>query len=283
MRRISLQKIEGEVAKLAKTISLYLPPFVQKALSRAAANEGVSLAKQYLNCILRNLVVAQETGLPLCQDTGLFTVLIECGDRIIFLPDGPNDLDEAVQQGIARATREGRLRPSVVDPLSRKNTGDNTPAIVHFSLKKGQAFRLTVLAKGFGSENASALSMMPPTVGWKGVKKFVIDQVRKIGPNACPPYFLGIGLGGTPEMACLLAKKALVELALKAEKLDSKLRFRENQIKKEINQLGIGAGGFGGHHTVLAVRLKTYPTHIAGLPVAVNLSCWAHRVAQIEL
>ncbi len=282
MRKISLKLVETQVANLAVAINRRLPGRVKKSLLEACCKEKVPLARSYLEAIRRNLEAAERLKLPICQDTGLFIIFLHCGDKVHFISDGPEDLEEAIQNAIRKATRDGWLRPSVVDPLTRANTGDNTPSVVHFFLTPGDQLRLTVMAKGFGSENASSLAMLPPAAGWSGIEDFVIQSVKKSAINSCPPLFLGIGIGGTAEKACLLAKIALAEID-NVSPARSFFSTREQRLKRKINQLGIGAGGFGGRHTVLAIHIKSAPTHLAGLPVAVSFSCWAHRVGHLVL
>lgn len=275
MRELAAAAIAEEVAALCQRVNCRLPEDVRQALAAAREREESPLGRRVLAELLANAQIAEEEGVPLCQDTGLATFFVELGSRVRITG---GSLEEAIAEGVRRGYREGYLRPSVVaDPLNRRNTGDNTPPVVHLELVEGENLRLRFLPKGGGSENAARLFMLPPAAGREGVIRAVAEAVELAGPNACPPVVVGVGLGGTAEQALLLAKKALLRpLTEPAEPL-------EEEILTAVNRLGIGPQGFGGRVTALAVRVLRAPTHIACLPVGVSLSCHALRRGEVVL
>ena len=279
MRTISASAIRDAVAQLCIRANRTLPPDVAQALSAAAAAEPWPTARRSLQLLQENLALADERQIPICQDTGLACVFLELGQDVHI--DGA--LEEAVNSGIRAGYLDGYLRCSVVaDPLRRVNTGDNTPGVLTVHLVPGDVCRLTVLPKGFGSENMSRLRMLTPAQGVEGVRQFVLDTVRAAGPNPCPPIVLGVGIGGTFDKVAALAKHALLR-PLNEPNPDPWYAALERQWLEEINALGIGPQGFGGKTTALGLAIETAPTHVAGLPVAVNISCHVTRRASVEL
>ncbi len=280
MRKIEAKEITEAVARLCLKANFNLRPDVVLALKEALGKEDSPRAKDIIRTLLKNASISKKEGLPLCQDTGMVTVFLKIGQGVRIVG---GDLREAVNEGVRRAYREGYLRKSVVDdPLIRKNTRDNTPAVIHPEIVPGDKLKVTVLPKGFGAENISALAMLKPSEGKEGVKKFVMDTVRRHGANGCPPLIIGIGLGGTMEKAALLAKEAILR-PLGSHHRKRHIAILEKELLREINKLGIGPQGLGGETTVLGVKVEVYPTHIAGLPVAVNISCHALRQASTVL
>ena len=273
MRTISAQQITDTVARLCIEANTRLPRDVQEALDKARAEEPWPLAKNTLDLLWSNLNAAKEKDLPICQDTGMACVFLEIGQEVHIA----GDLKAAVQEGVRRGYAAGWLRKSVVrDPFDRVNTGDNTPAMLYFDLAPGEQIKITVAPKGFGSENMSRIAMLRPSDGLEGVKRFVLQTVQDAGPNPCPPIVVGVGIGGTFDKAALLAKQALLR-ELDTPNEDPFYRALEQELLESINALGIGPQGFGGRTTALAVNILTSPTHIAGLPVAVNLNCHVTR------
>lgn len=250
------------------------------ALEKARDNEKSPVGKSVLSQIIENDRIAAEEEIPLCQDTGMAVLFIEYGDKVCV--DG--DFEEAVTEGVRRAYRDGYLRKSVVsDPVfDRVNTKDNTPAIIHTKIVKGDKIHITAGGKGFGSENMSAIKMLTPSYGVEGVKKFILDTVFAAGPNPCPPIVVGVGIGGTFERAAQLAKKATFR-AIDTSNPDPRYAALENELLSEINKMGFGPAGLGGNTTALGVNIETSPTHIAGMPVAVNICCHAARHASVEI
>ena len=281
IRIISADEVENAVAELFFAASRFIPSDVTAALSTAFEKESCPLAKQVLSRILENNSVAKENSLPICQDCGMAVVFAEVGDRIHISGD---TLENAVNRGVRRAYLEGALRCSVVkDPLfERKNTADNAPAILHIRSVCGDKLRLIAAPKGFGSENMSFLKMMTPAATADDVLRFVLDSVKTAGSNPCPPIVVGVGIGSDFEGVALLAKKALMRPIGKAHS-DPRYAALEAKILDEINKLSIGPQGFGGDTTALAVHIEEAPTHIAGLPVAVNISCHVLRHKEIIL
>ena len=273
MRTISAQEITDTVARLCIEANTRLPQDVQAALDKARQEEPWPLAKNTLDLLWSNLSAAREKDLPICQDTGMACVFLEIGQEVHIA----GDLKAAVQEGVRRGYAAGWLRKSVVrDPFDRVNTGDNTPAMLYFDLVPGEQIKITVAPKGFGSENMSRIAMLRPSDGLEGVKRFVLQTVQDAGPNPCPPIVVGVGIGGTFDKAALLAKQALLR-ELDTPNEDPFYRALEQELLESINALGIGPQGFGGRTTALAVNILTSPTHIAGLPVAVNLNCHVTR------
>lgn len=270
------EEIENLVRDLCIKAATQLPGDVAVALLAASRRESSPLGREILGAILRNAELAKESGIPLCQDTGLTYVFLEVGRDVHI----EGDVKEAVTKGVARGYTEGYLRKSVVrDPLFRReNTGDNTPPVIHIDIVPGSEVAVTVLPKGTGSENMSAVSMLTPSEGSAGVEDFVLQTVRRGAPNACPPLVVGVGVGGMMDTAAFLAKKALLR-PVGDSNPDPEIALMESRLLGVINNLGVGPGGFGGSTTALAVHIETYPTHIGALPVAVNLQCHAARRA----
>lgn len=279
MRSIDSKVIEDTVARLCIEANLRLPPDVINAIESAEKAEPWDGAKRILSLLGDNVRIASEKTLPVCQDTGMACVFVELGQDVHI--DG--DFEEAVNNGVRRGYGEGYLRKSVVcDPLRRVNTGDNTPALLTVKLTRGDKMRITVMPKGFGSENMSALKMLKPADGVEGVKNFVLETVEKAGANPCPPIIVGVGIGGSFDKAAYLAKHALLR-PVNEPNPDEYYAALERELLDKINALGIGPQGFGGKTTALAVLIEAMPTHVAGLPVAVNISCHATRRASASL
>lgn len=279
MRSIDSKVIEDTVARLCIEANLRLPPDVINAIERAEKAEPWDGAKRILSLLGDNARIASEKTLPVCQDTGMACVFVELGQDVHI----EGDFEQAVNNGVRRGYGEGYLRKSVVcDPLCRVNTGDNTPALVTVKLTRGDKMRITVMPKGFGSENMSALKMLKPADGVDGVKNFVLETVEKAGANPCPPIIVGVGIGGSFDKAAYLAKHALLR-PVNEPNPDEYYAALERELLDKINALGIGPQGFGGKTTALAVLIEAMPTHVAGLPVAVNISCHATRRASASL
>ena len=279
MRTISAQSITDTVARLCIEANTRLPQDVDAALARAREEEPWPLAKTTLDLLWSNLGAAQEKALPICQDTGMACVFVELGTDVHI--DG--SFEAAIHEGVRRGYTDGYLRKSIVaDPLRRGNTGDNTPAAITVHLVDGDGCTITVAPKGFGSENMSRLGMLKPADGIEGVKNFVLETVRLAGPNPCPPIVLGIGVGGSFDKVAYLAKHALLR-PIDQPNPDPFYADLERELLEEINKLGIGPQGFGGRTTCLGLSIEAAPTHVAGLPVAVNVSCHVTRRATAEL
>lgn len=279
MRNIDSKVIEDTVARLCIEANLRLPPDVINAIERAEKAEPWDGAKRILSLLGDNVRIASEKTLPVCQDTGMACVFVELGQDVHI----EGDFEQAVNNGVRRGYGEGYLRKSVVcDPLRRVNTGDNTPALLTVKLTRGDKMRITVMPKGFGSENMSALKMLKPADGVEGVKNFVLETVEKAGANPCPPIIVGVGIGGSFDKAACLAKHALLR-PVNEPNPDEYYAALESELLDKINALGIGPQGFGGKTTALAVLIEAMPTHVAGLPVAVNISCHATRRASASL
>lgn len=279
MKNIDAKVIEDTVARLCIEANLRLPPDVINAIESAEKAEPWDGAKRILSLLGDNVRIASEKTLPVCQDTGMACVFVELGQDVHI----EGDFEQAVNNGVRRGYGEGYLRKSVVcDPLRRVNTGDNTPALLTVKLTRGDKMRITVMPKGFGSENMSALKMLKPADGVEGVKNFVLDTVEKAGANPCPPIIVGVGIGGSFDKAAYLAKHALLR-PVNEPNPDEYYAALESELLDKINALGIGPQGFGGKTTALAVLIEAMPTHVAGLPVAVNISCHATRRASASL
>ncbi len=274
VRRIHVEEIREAIAQMAIHSNTFLPQDVEQVIKNRKAEETDSRAKDILEKIESNVRLSEEENIPLCQDTGLACVFLKIGQEVCF--EGGN-LYEAIHQGVRDGYEKGFLRKSVVeDPLRRKNTGDNTPAHIHVDMVEGNQVELTFAPKGFGSENMSQIKMLSPADGEQGVIDFVLQVVKDAGGNPCPPIVVGVGIGGTFDLAALLAKKALL-IPLDQKPEDSYYADLENLLLKKINELNIGPQGFGGDTTALAVKILAAPTHIAGLPVAVNINCHVSR------
>ena len=274
MRTIKTDEIIENVKEMCMEANHYLTPDMEEALKAAAQSEKAPLGKQILGQLKENLEIAAEEMIPICQDTGMAVLFVEIGQEV-HIEGG--SLTEALQEGVRRGYTEGFLRKSVVkDPLIRENTKDNTPAVIHYDLVEGDSMKITVAPKGFGSENMSRIFMLKPADGEEGVKEAILTAVKDAGPNACPPMVVGVGIGGTFEKCALLAKKALTRPVNERSHIPY-IKEMEEELLARINQTGIGPGGLGGSTTALAVNINTYPTHIAGLPVAVNICCHVNR------
>ena len=274
MRTIHTDEMIRSIRDMCIEANLTLSEDMKCRLKNAKETEKTPLGKQILSQLNENMKIAQEEQIPICQDTGMAVVFLNIGQDLHI--EGM-DLHDAVNEGVRQGYREGYLRKSVVkDPLIRENTKDNTPAIVHIDIVSGDKLEILVAPKGFGSENMSRVFMLKPADGAEGVRKSVLEAVKDAGPNACPPMVVGVGLGGSFEKAAFLAKKALTRnLDQRYEK--EHIRILEEELLQEINQLGIGPGGLGGSTTALGVNIETYPTHIAGMPLAVNICCHVNR------
>lgn len=280
MRTIHTGAITEVVEKLCKSANYYLNEDISNALMSAQKTETSETGKDILNKLIENAAIAKEKEVAICQDTGMAVIFVDIGQDV-HIEGG--SLTDSINEGVRRGYESGYLRKSVVkDPIERVNTKDNTPAVIHYNIVEGDKLKITVAPKGFGSENMSALKMLKPADGLDGVKKFVIDTVDNAGPNPCPPIIVGVGIGGTMEKAALLAKKALLRSIDQRSDIEYVSEL-EGELLRDINKLGIGPSGLGGRTTALAVNIEVYPTHIAGLPVAVNINCHATRHAEAEL
>ena len=274
MRTINLSDVTANIKEMCIEANHYLTPDMDEALKKAVDTEKSSLGKQILNQLQDNLTIAGEDMIPICQDTGMAVVFMEIGQDVHF--EGAS-LEEAIHEGVRQGYVEGFLRKSVVkDPLIRENTKDNTPAIIHYSIVSGDQVKITVAPKGFGSENMSRVFMLKPADGIEGVKNAILTAVKDAGPNACPPMVVGVGIGGTFEKCALMAKQALTRPVNEHSTIPY-VKEMEEELLERINKTGIGPGGLGGTTTALAVNINTYATHIAGLPVAVNICCHVNR------
>lgn len=273
MREIQIEDIIKKVKNLCISANYELEPEVICAYQKAIKEEESSLGKEILTQLLENAEVARKELIPLCQDTGFVVCFVELGDRVKIR--GGN-LIEAINEGVRKGYQEGYLRNSLCHPITRKNTGDNTPAIVHLKLVPGDRLKIVVVPKGGGSENMSGTAMLKPSDGIEGIKRYVLQKVQEAGANPCPPIIVGVGIGGTLEKAALLAKESLIR-PLGQLNPDPEIALLEQEILSEINKLGIGPQGLGGRITALAVHIEIHPCHIASLPVAVNINCHSHR------
>lgn len=280
MREIHVSGIIDTVARLCMESNYYLSEDIRQRFTEAKKTETFPVAKNILDILTENADIARDEKMPICQDTGMCIVFIEIGQEVHITGGG---LEAAINEGVRKGYGEGYLRKSVVgDPLERINTRDNTPAVIYYEIAEGDGFKITVAPKGFGSENMSRIAMLSPSDGVRGVKEFVLKTVREAGPNPCPPVIVGVGIGGTFEKAALLSKKALARSTGSGNSGEYYARL-EAELLEEINKLGIGPQGFGGRTTALAVNIETYATHIAGLPVAVNIGCHVTRHAVARL
>ena len=273
MREISAARITEVVRRLCIEANCHLPQDVKTRIEACRDSESWALGKEILECIVENYQIADKNDAPICQDTGVACVFLDIGQDVHIV----GNLEEAIHEGVRQGYSEGYLRKSVVgDPLERVNTRDNTPAFIYYNIVPGDKLEITVAPKGFGSENMSAIKMLRPSDGVQGVKDFVLQTVENAGPNPCPPIVVGVGIGGTFDKAALLAKKALMR---PVDTSNPKPLYAnlEKELLEAINALGIGPQGFGGATTALAVNIETFPTHIAGLPVAVNINCHVTR------
>ena len=276
MREIKASDITSAIKEMCTEANYNLSPDMERALSFASQNESSDLGRQILNQLRENLSIANNENIPICQDTGMAVIFAEIGQDV-HVTDGW--IEDAINEGVRQGYTEGYLRKSVVrDPIDRVNTGDNTPAVIHYFMVPGDKIKLTLAPKGFGSENMSRVFMLKPADGVEGIKNAVVTAVKDAGPNACPPMVVGVGIGGTFEKCALLAKKALTR-SLEEPAADKRITELESEILKMINESGIGPAGLGGSTTAFAVNIETYATHIAGLPVGVNICCHVNRHA----
>ena len=274
MREIAVEDITKEIATMCIQANHYLSDDMDKALKNATKEEASPLGKKILEQLQENLTIADQEMIPICQDTGMAVVFMEIGQDVHFVG---GSLEDAINEGVRQGYTEGYLRKSVVgDPIERINTKDNTPAVIHYSIVEGEKVKITFAPKGFGSENMSRVFMLKPADGIEGVKNAILTAVKDAGPNACPPMVVGVGIGGTFEKSALMAKQALTRNLNETPKI-SWVADLEKEMLEKINGLGIGPGGLGGSTTALAVNINTYATHIAGLPVAINICCHVNR------
>ncbi len=280
-REIKAGTITACVKKLFMDCNYFIGDDIMNAVCRAQKEETSGLAKDVLGQIIDNNKIAAAEEIPICQDTGMAVLFVEYGDKVVI---SEGSFEEAVEEGVRQAYTEGYLRKSVVsDPVfDRINTKDNTPAVIHTRIVKGDKIKITAGGKGFGSENMSAIKMLTPSAGVEGVKKFILDSVAYAGPNPCPPIVVGVGIGGTFEKAAQLAKKATLR-SIDTPNGDERYAALERELLEEINKMDIGPAGLGGKTTALGVNIETYPTHIAGMPVAVNICCHACRHKECEI
>ncbi len=280
IRNINVDEITKNIKEMCIEANHYLSSDMKEAIDKSVVTEKSTLGKKILNQLEENLKIADEETIPICQDTGMAVVFMKIGQDVHF--EG-GSLEEAINEGVRQGYVEGYLRKSVVkDPLIRENTKDNTPAIIHYEMTTGDKVQITVAPKGFGSENMSRVFMLKPADGIEGVKEAILTAVKDAGPNACPPMVVGVGIGGTFEKCALMAKKALTRNINEHSEIPY-VREMEEEVLEKINKTGIGPGGLGGTTTALAVNINTYPTHIAGLPVAINICCHVNRHAVREL
>ncbi len=276
MREVNVDKVTENIKDMCIEANHFLTDDMKKVFKNAVVSEESPLGKQVLNQLNENLDIAANDMIPICQDTGMAVVFINVGQDVHFTN---GNITDAINEGVRQGYVDGYLRKSVVnDPIIRENTKDNTPAVIHYNIVPGDKVDITVAPKGFGSENMSRIFMLKPADGIEGVKNAILTAVKDAGPNACPPMVVGVGIGGTFEKCALLAKKALTR-NVEEESPVEYVRELEREMLDKINRLGIGPGGLGGTQTALAINIETYPTHIAGLPVAVNICCHVNRHA----
>ncbi len=278
MRNVSVSEITDKVRALCISAACDLEPDVVDAIKAAKAREVSPLGQEILGQIITNFEIAGKEGVPMCQDTGISVFFVEVGRDVVL--DG--SLEEAINEGVRRGYKDGYLRKSVCHPLTRKNTGDNTPAIIHTKIVEGDKVKIKIAPKGAGSENMSRLKMLKPSEGIEGIKGFVVESIREAGGNPCPPIVVGVGIGGSFEVSAILSKKALLR-PVGQKNPDAEVARLEDSLLDLINGLGIGPMGFGGVVTALAVHVETHPCHIASLPVAVNIQCHADRHKELSI
>ena len=279
MRRIDSSKITEEVKKLCIEGNILLGDDVIKSFEENLEKEESQRGRDVLNILIENAKIAKEKSIPLCQDTGMAVFFVKVGQEVLVEGD---TLTEAINKGVSEGYNEGYLRKSVVSPLTRINTKDNTPAIIHYEMVKGDKIEIDYAPKGFGSENMSKSKMLKPSDGVEGVKQFILDTVSEAGPNPCPPIVVGVGIGGTLDKCAQIAKKALFR-NIGQHSEDEFIAKLEKEMIVKINNLGIGPQGLGGNTTALAINIETFPTHIAGLPVVVNINCHASRHKSVTI
>lgn len=274
IREVNVAEITKNIKEMCIEANHYLSPDMDRMMKKAKEEEKSEIGKKVLNQLQENIQIADKEIIPICQDTGMAVIFLEVGQEIHFQGES---LEDAVNEGVRQGYEEGYLRKSVVkDPIQRENTKDNTPAIIHYSIVPGDKVKITVAPKGFGSENMSRVFMLKPADGIEGVKDAILTAVKDAGPNACPPMVVGVGIGGTFEKCALMAKQALTRNVEEHSEIPY-VKELEIEMLEKINGLGIGPGGLGGTTTALAVNINTYPTHIAGLPVAINICCHVNR------
>lgn len=279
MRKIKSEQIVEQVKKLCIEASLYLGEDVLSCIKEKAKSEKSEVGKNILNILVENAEIAKEKNIPICQDTGMAVFFVEIGQEVLIEGD---TLTDAINEGVRQGYEEGYLRKSVVSPINRVNTKDNTPAVIHYDMVKGDKIKIEFAAKGFGSENMSKMKMLKPSDGLEGIKKFIIDTVSEAGPNPCPPMVIGVGIGGTVDKCAQIAKKALFRELGEFNKNENIAKL-ESELLTAINKLGIGPQGLGGTTTALGLNIETFPTHIAGLPVVVNINCHASRHKKVVI
>ncbi len=277
MREVDSKIITEEVKRLCIEGNIFLGEDVIKSFEDNLEKEESDLGRDILKILIENASIAKENKIPLCQDTGMAVFFVEVGQEVLIKGD---TLTDAINKGVSEGYTEGYLRKSVVSPLTRINTQDNTPAIIHYEMVKGDKIKIQYAPKGFGSENMSKLKMLKPSDGIEGVKKFILETVSEAGPNPCPPIVVGVGIGGTVDKCAQIAKKALFR-NIGEHSDDEMILDLEKEMIEKINNLGIGPQGFGGNTTALSVNIETFPTHIAGLPVVVNINCHSARHKQV--
>lgn len=280
MRELDVETIIAAVRQMCIDSNCVLNDDIRSAIADAAKTEQSPIGKNVLESLLVNADIAKTKEMPICQDTGMMILFVEVGQDLHIVG---GDLTEALNEGVRRGYRDGYLRKSVVkDPIRRGNTGDNTPAVIHYEIVPGDKLRITAMPKGFGSENMGGVKMLKPSQGVEGVIQFVLDTVKAAGPNPCPPTVVGVGIGGSMEKAAILSKKALAR-SIDSSNPDPYYADLERELLEKINGLGVGAAGLGGDTTSIGVNIETFPTHIAGLPVAVTISCHVTRHRHCEL
>ena len=279
MRTIDSKLIENAVRDMCIDGCVNLDESVIESFKSNKEKETSDIAKNILDILIENAQIAKETKKPLCQDTGMAVFFVKIGQNLHI--EGDN-ITDAIYKGVSRAYTEGHLRKSVVTPIDRKNTKDNTPAIIHYDIVDGENLEIEYAAKGFGSENMSRMKMLKPSDGLEGIKEFILDTVYKAGPNPCPPIVVGVGIGGTVDKCAQIAKKALFR-EIGEHSSDEFIKNLEEEMLEKVNELGIGVQGLGGSTTALAVNIESFPTHIAGLPVVVNINCHSSRHKKIVL
>ena len=280
MKTVQVSHVTETIRQMCIEANYVLSEDMKQIFDRAAEQEKSVLGRQVLNQLKENLKIAKQDQIPICQDTGMAVVFLKIGQEVHF--EG-GSLEEAVHEGVRQGYRDGYLRKSVVkDPIFRENTNDNTPAVIHYEIVSGDQVEITLAPKGFGSENMSRIFMLKPADGIEGVKEAILTAIKEAGPNACPPMVIGVGIGGTMEKAALLAKQAAVR-EIDSKNADERYAKLEEELLEIANKTGVGPQGLGGTTTAFKVNVEWYPTHIAGLPVAVNINCHAARHADIEL
>ena len=282
MKNVNLSEVKEKIKQAVQDANFIIDPDLKNLVQNCLPAEEAPAGQVILKQILQNADIAAVDKLAMCQDTGLAVFFVEMGEAVQLEHGEFKSLRDAISQGTREGYGEGYLRKSVCDPLTRKNTGDNTPVFIHWEIVPGDVFKITFMAKGGGSENMSALKMMPPSAGAQGIEDFVVETVSKAGPNPCPPTVVGVGIGGNFDTSALLAKKALLRKPVGSPHAEPVYAEMEKRILERINKLGIGPMGMGGRTTSLAVHIVSHPCHIASFPVAVNINCHSHRIVEIN-